>query len=218
MRLQNGAVNRPSELALRVLEQEPDAIVAVDCGWDRNLINLEVWASQIIGAVSGEQPETEIIVSGSSFPNSFVDNGARAEINVVERNLYDNLVRQHNAANLIYGDWASTRPPSDPVPMKNIPRIDLPTTSEWICFRRDKDYDPDESYEEIAQRTLSDAAWPNGLNIWATYTIINTANGLPGAIRSPATATAVRVNLHMHRQAHFGAAFEVSDGEEPFED
>lgn len=218
LRIKNGQVDQPAIIADQVLSQSADCIVAIDCGWSANLIAQEMWASDIVGAISRDRPETEIIVTGSSFPNSFVNNGPRASINLIERLLYDNLVRQHNAARLTYGDWGSTRPPSDPVPMRNIPRIDLPTTGSWICFRRDKNYDPNETYGEIAQRVVADQDWPHGLNIWGTYTISNTANGLLGAIRSPSAATAARVNMHIHRQAHFGSNVEISDVDEPFED
>ena len=135
-----------------------------------------------------------------------------------ERALYNNLVRRHNAATLIYGDWGSTRPPSDPVPMKNIPRIDLPTPRQWISFRRDSELDDDEDYSDIAKRVVADNEWPTDLNIWGTYTINWTAEGEPGAIRIPYTAAAARINIHLHRQAFFGVDGIHVDGDEPFTD
>lgn len=218
LRLVHGNVQLPTAIARSVLEANPDCVVDVDCGWSPDLISREVWASQIVEAIAREFSETEFVVTGSSFPDRFMNAGARGTADVVERTVFNNVVRLNNVAELTYGDWGSTRPPTPPVPMKIIPRIDLPTTSNWVLFRQDREYNPTETYEEIAQRTLADRSWPNGLNIWGTYTIDNTANGLPGAIRSPATATAARVNIHLHRQAYFGVNYEVSDGDEPFED
>lgn len=218
LRLSGGDVQSPIAIARDVLEANPDCVVDVDCGWSRDLISREAWASQIVANLARDFPETEFVVTGSSFPDSFVGAGARGTADIVERTVFNNVVRQNNVADLTYGDWGSTRPPAPPVPMKIVPRIDLPTIGNWVLFRQDKTYNSSETYEEIAQRTVSDRSWPNGLNIWGTYTIDNTANGLPGAIRSPATATAARVNIHLHRQAYFGLNYEVSDGDEPFED
>jgi hypothetical protein len=139
-------------------------------------------------------------------------------IRMNERFMYNSLVRQHNAAKLIYGDWGSTRAPSDPVQMRNVPRIDLPKPSEWISFRRDKDLDDDEDYQDIAERVIADTDWPKNLDIWGTKTIDWTAKGEPGGIRGRAAAAAARINIHLHRQAYFGANDIVTDGDEPFTD
>lgn len=215
LRLQYGCVTRPAELVRQVLDRVEDVAVVIDAGWSSDLLGREAWASTIIGAITEVQPEAEIILSGSSFPDSFTSVGHRGEVDVVERGLHARLTRRHNAARIVYGDWGSTRPPAtESVPMRNIPRIDLPTTREWICFRRDGE----EGYPEIADRLISDPEWPEQLQIWGTYTIQCTAEDLPGAIRSPGTAAAARINIHMHRQAHFDAGVVVNDGDEPFTD
>jgi hypothetical protein len=174
----------------------------------------QAWASKIVGQITDIAPDAEIVICGSSFPDSFTQIGRRGEVFVKERSLFANLARLHNAATLVYGDWGSTRPPTDPQPMKNVPRIDLPTRTEWIFFRSADD----EDYADIADRMIADKDWPEDLSIWGTYSISCTALGLPGAIRSPGTAAAVRINIHLHRQAHFGVSGEVVDGEEPYSD
>jgi hypothetical protein len=218
VRVEYGAVTNPIQLVEQVLGRFVDVSIFVDAGWSTDILSREAWASRIIETVSRDYPEIELVVSGSSFPDSFTGIGERGVLPVEERFLYNNLVRRHNAASLIYGDWGSTRPPSDPVPMRNIPRIDLPTASQWISFRRDKELDDTEDYSDIAQRVVADADWPADLNIWGTYTIDWTAKGEPGAIRSPATAAAARINIHLHRQAFYGANDIISDGDEPFTD
>lgn len=218
VRIEYDAVIDPIALVDQVIDRFEDVSFVVDAGWSRDILSREMWASDIVERIVRDRPETEVVISGSSFPNSFSDIDARGVIPVEERHLFNNLVRRHNSAVLIYGDWASTRPPSDPVPMRNVPRIDLPTTSEWISFRRDRGLGDDEDYTDIAERVVADPSWPANLNIWGTYTIEWTARGEPGAIRSPAMAAAARINIHLHRQAFFGADDIVVDGDEPFID
>jgi Beta protein len=201
-----------------VLARFEDISIFVDAGWSTDILSRTAWASAIIERVTQDDPGAELVVSGSSFPNAFSNNGDRRAIPISERFLYNNLVRQHNAAKLIYGDWGSTRPPSDPTPMRNVPRIDLPKSSEWISFRRDNDLDDDEDYEDIAKRVIADPDWPKDLSIWGTNSINWTATGEPGGITGPAAAAAARINIHLHRQAYFGSNDLVADGDEPFTD
>lgn len=213
-RCRNAPYDR-DRLVRQVTELVEDVAIFVDLGWTRDLLGRQAWASEIIGSITDMRPEAEMVVAGSSFPSSFADIGAKGNVSVLERSLHANLVRQHNAARIVYGDWGSTRlPSSESIPMRNVPRIDLPTNSDWICFRKDGE----EGYADIANRLMSDLDWPAGLNIWGTYTIECTADGVPGAIRSPGTAAAARINIHMHRQVHFEAPGEVNDGDEPFTD
>jgi len=201
-----------------ILATFPDLAIFVDSGWTRDLLARELWASQIIQRITDREPETEIVVTGSSFPDSFADVTARAVCDLRERTMFSNLVRRHNAAALVYGDWGSTRPTPDPAPMKIIPRIDLPTRDNWIFFRQDKAQSVKETYSDIAARMISDPSWPDDLNIWGKYVIECTAEDVPGGIRSPATAAAARINIHMHEQAYFGSNEIINDGGEPYTD
>lgn len=215
LRLHVGRVPQPITIAEQVLGSLEDVAIIIDAGWSRDVLLQEAWASAIIAKITELRPEVEIVVAGSSFPDSFTNVGPRGTLAVHERSLHANLVRQHNAAQIVYGDWGSTRPPvSESVPMRNTPRIDLPTARTWICFRKDGA----ETYPDIARRLMLDPEWPSQMNIWGTYTIECTASEVPGAIRSPGTAAAARINLHMHRQANFEVADEISDGDEPFTD
>lgn len=192
-------------------------LIVLDAGWSNDLLSREAWLSPIVRHITDLRPETEIVMAGSSFPDSFARIGTRGVAPVEERYLYDALVRRHNAANLTYGDWGSTRPPGDPVPMINVPRIDLPLDREWTFLRADRD--EDETYADVAERALRDPNWPADLDIWGTYMIECTAEDLPVAIRSPGTAAAARINIHLYRQAYF-AEPEVPSGDEdePYED
>ncbi|GAA4745701.1 hypothetical protein GCM10023264_08970 [Sphingomonas daechungensis] len=216
--LEHGAIINPLTAVDEVLQRFEDVTFFVDAGWSNDLLGRELWASQIIERITDGKPEAELVVGGSSFPDSFRNIGARGVIPMKERSLYSNLVRRHNAAHLTYGDWGSTRPRSGPAPMKNIPRLDVPTTTEWVSFRQDGGSATPETYAAIARRVIADAVWPGDLGIWGTYVIETTANELPGAIGSPAVAAAARINIHMHRQAFFGEPDAIGDTEEPFVD
>jgi hypothetical protein len=215
LRLKYNEVTRPIDLASQVMQATDDLAVVIDAGWSPDLLGREAWATGIIQALTDLQPEVELVVCGSSFPDSFTSVGDRGTISVHERSLFDGLVRRHNAAALTYGDWGSTRPPSvDSVPMRNVPRIDLPDRRRWICFRREAA----EGYPEVAARVVDDEDWPDELEIWGTYMIRSTAEALPGSIRSAGTAAAARINIHLHRQVHFDAAQLIGEGDEPFVD
>lgn len=180
--------------------QVDNAVFVIDCGWGRDILAsaaLAVSHSQNLIEIS---TEFEIVVAGSSFPNTFVGLGDRFEIEAIERQLFSEVRRQVNYPSLYYGDWGSTRPPTDPVPMKNVPRIDVARPSNWISWRSDDE----ETYVEVAERTIRDPAWDGELGIWGEYMIVATSEDEEVRIKSPAMAAAVRVNLHLHQQANFG--------------
>ncbi|WP_336969239.1 beta family protein [Brevundimonas aurantiaca] len=213
LRIQRGRVADPIRSLDSMAAYVDDIVVWVDLGWTRDLLQLQVWASQIVEHVGRIRPETEVVFSGSSFPASF-DQTERASIKAYERDIYDALVRANNAVNIRYGDWGSTRAPQHPKPMKIVKRIDLPVTRDWIYF---KDGGA-ESYQDIAERVIADPSWPSNLHIWGTYVIEGTAEDVPGSIRGQAAAAAARVNIHLHQQAHYGGALDATVADEPFTD
>ena len=220
VRLEHGLVQDALavvDATYQVLQVGNDVNFVIDAGWaPRDLLSHEVWAASIVGRIIQHQPEAEIVIAGSSFPDQFDRLGKRGVINVAERRLYAAVKRRFNAANLVYGDWGSTRPSRESTPMINVPRIDLPNRNDWVAFRRDND--ADEDYMSIARRVMQDSVWPRDLNIWGTYMITSTAQSLPEGIRSAGTAAAVRVNIHLHQQRFFDTPGIVSDGDEPYTD
>ena len=215
VRLEYGSAANNIEAARTLIRETPDVVILVDAGWSSDLLGRELWASEVVQSMTDVRPEIELIVSGSSFPNTFANIKGRGRIPVKERRLHTQLTRRHNAANLLYGDWGSTRPPAvDAAPMRNVPRIDLPFQAEWLCYRQSNE----EGYPELARQMMDDPSWPAELAIWGTYMITCTADGLPGSIRSPGTAAAARINIHLHRQAFVGAEAVPGDPEEPYVD
>ena len=217
LRIRHGSLINPANAIDLIIDILPDLAVFIDVGWSNHILERELWASSLIKRLTDARSDVELVVSGSSFPASFSEIASRGEIEVQERYLYSSLTRAHNQANIIYGDWGSTRPPTiDSTPMRNIPRIDLPLVSEWVSFRQIKD--KDENYEQIASRVINDPMWNDQIKIWGTYLINATAGGLPGSINSPASAAAARINIHLYKQANFGLVELLPDGEEPFTD
>lgn len=214
IRLPYGAAAPAIRAAELVCSELEDVIVFVDAGWSRDLLGREAWATGIVQALTALPNLPEIVISGSSFPDNFSGISGRGAVNVEERTFFANLSRRYNQIQLTYGDWGSTRPPYDPTPMKNIPRLDIPLLREWVFFRQVED----ETYQNLAERAIRDRTWPRDLQIWGTYMIRTTAEALPGGIRSPASAAAVRINIHLHRQAQYDVPGNPSDSDEPYTD
>lgn len=197
--------------------------VVVDVGWGRDILQAQDWALQIATAVFEAHPEREIVICGGSFPSTFQEVQDVHDFQIFERTLFTEI-RQRLNANLFYGDWGSTRPPSlDNTIMKSVPRIDLPQTGNWRVFRSEK-YDPDdanserETYPQVAVRTIEDLDWENVPQLWGSYIVECTAHGLSNSIRNAAVAAAARVNIHLHVQAHFDRPELMGVTDEPYED
>lgn len=174
-------------------------VFILDCGWGRDILALAALASQFAQNLIEISENFEIVIAGSSFPDAFGGLGDRFEISAVERQLYAEVRRQVNFPALYYGDWGSTRPPTDPVPMRNVPRIDIARPNNWVSWRSEDE----ETYVEVARRVVTDSAWDGELGIWGEYMISATAEDADVRIKAPAMAAAVRVNLHLHQQANF---------------
>lgn len=199
--------------AIKVREIE-NAVFVFDCGWGPDILLSAASCVSLIDRIMDVDEDFELVVAGSSFPDSFAKQGARIPIPIRERQLFDEVRRGTNRGVIVYGDWGSTRPPVDPVPMKNVPRIDFALPGQWVAFRSDGEDD----YERLAERVLEDSDWQPGSGTWAEYMITSTAAGLDPAIKSPAMAAAVRVNLHMHIQANLDDPAALIVADEPFED
>lgn len=188
-------------------------VFVINCGWSPDLLGRAAWAISLVREIANRNDDHEIVIIGSSFPNSFTDVGARKFLPIRERVVFDEVKRNQNRAHLCYGDWASTRPPSDPAPMRNTERIDLPLSDRWLSFRK---VGEESSYGDVARRAVKDPEWPSDLALWGTYMIESTANGLPGSINTAAAAAAARINVHMHRQTFYDDPAALGDRDEPY--
>ena len=91
--------------------------------------------------------------------------------------------------------------------------------------RRDHEEDEEEGktkeelYEDAANALIVSDEWDENLWIWGTQMIGRTALGDQHAIISPARSTAVRINIHLHRQTFYDAPpDELYDTEDDWED
>ena len=123
------------------------------------------------------------------------------------------LTTQINEAEIVFGDWASARPPRvDSEIRRNRPRVDMPTRTGWECWRRAT---PRKSYEDICSRAAASRGLSGSSDYWGNQMIIGTATAEGAAqIRSPNVAAAVRINLHMIMQAHFDTGTGPTMGDE----
>lgn len=188
-----------------------NVVFAIDCGWRIDILSQAANCTAIVNNILDISEQFEIVVAGSSFPNSFAGMGGRANFPIGERILFQNVRQNINRGELYYGDWGSTRPPTDPVPMTNVPRIDMAGREVWTAWRSEDG----ETYEEVADRVVSDPLWQGDLDLWGDYMIASTAAGLDPAIRAPTMAAAVRVNLHMNTQARYDQPDGVVVEDEP---
>lgn len=199
--------------------------VFIDAGWRTDILSQSAWALGIAQKFFEQTPERAIVICGSSFPMDFSKVGASSSFDINERGLFQH-VRSNLNANLIYGDWASTRPPSyDQGVKRTVSRLDVPLPATWNIFRAQKYEDPTdedqwlrETYQELADRVVEDDCWGDIPTVWGRYAVECTAAELPNSIKSPIIAAAARVNLHLHIQAHYNTPELIGNTDDPYTD
>lgn len=190
-----------------------DVLFVVDVGWDLDVIAQEMWASHLISRITRWNETAEIACLSSCFPNSFTHINYKGAFSIDDRDLFDRLVRRHNSARLIYGDWGSTRRSEEQGGGTHYDRIDTALSGEWVSFRQT---DSEVGYQTIALRTTSDDLWNSFPTCWGKHSIECTALDIPGKIRGTEAAISSRVNMHITAQANLGTA--VSPPDEPYVD
>lgn len=190
-----------------------DTLFAVDVGWSLDVIAQEMWASRLISQISDWDATAEIACLSSSFPNSFTHIEYRGTFSIDDRDLFDRLVRRHNSARLVYGDWGSTRKSEEQGGGTHYDRIDTAKQGEWVSFRQTDD---EIGYQIVAGRTVSDNQWNTLPTCWGKHSIECTALDIPGKIRGTEGAISSRINMHLTAQANAGAT--VPPADEPYED
>jgi hypothetical protein len=165
----------------------------------RDLLTRAAGAIGILQGIRAVLPDCYVSVSASTFPETFVDL-ERQEI--FERQFHNEVFRHVGDRNVIYSDRASVRAESltggSGAPA---PRIDNALRTNWQFFRVADNLDRDAGYREAAENAVDSEDWTD-LGIWGTDEIIRTAEG-EATIASPARSTAVRINIHLHRQTYF---------------
>ncbi|WP_454597090.1 beta family protein [Qipengyuania sp. SM2507] len=169
-----------------------------DCGWRQDALQLAGVAVGLINSLLDITEEFEVSVAASTFPDSFANQGARFSRQISEIQLFDEVRGQLNRGNLTYGDWGSTRAPSEGGFARTRPRIDMADDHNWMFWRSDGE----ETYADVCTRVVNDPLWDGNLDAWGKFLIQSTADQEGTLIRSPVMAAAARVNLHLIAQAH----------------
>lgn len=189
----------------------------LDAGWSRDLLSRSNWVDGLIKQIVDLRgDDVPIVITGSSFPDSFSRYSLGEAVDVAERRLFLQLQSANNRARLIYGDWASSRSPSESGGGGVIPpRIDLATEETWEIFRSGENAP---KFSDLAQKVMDSSSYPSGLAIWATYMIESTALDDPNGITSLRKATAVRINMHLYRQLNFGRFDRAPDTDDDYQE
>jgi len=211
VQVQNPILVQP--VATRCLELGIENVVFVfDCGWQDHLLPFEAACVGLIRTVLAVSDDFEFVVAGGDFPASgFDQHGDHFELFGEERSLFEAVRRQINEAEIVFGDWASTREPTtDNEIRRSRPRLDMATRRGWECWRSATG---DETFADLAYEAASDRGLGNMSDYWGEQMIIATRDGAEPSIKTQTAAASVRVNLHMITQAHFdeGGGPNVSD-------
>jgi hypothetical protein len=118
------------------------------------------------------------------------------------RQLVNQIARRSNRARILYGDWGSTRPRElGGFANRPLDRVDYPSDEAWYISRNREDkWD----FRDAALAVVNSSAWDGGLFIWGEEMIENTTINPELGIDTPQKNIAVRVNIHLHRQAFYG--------------
>jgi hypothetical protein len=184
-----------------------DFAIILEGGWVSDPLQLSAWFDGLMqNALAQIDPVVPVVCSCTSMPKLFTgfSSDEPSVVQFSNRALVDQIARRSNRARVLYGDWGSTRP-REPGGFANRPldRVDYPSDTAWYIARnREDEWD----FRDAALAVVNSDAWDGGLNIWGEEMIQNTTINPELGIDTPQKNVAVRVNIHLHRQAFFGQA------------
>jgi hypothetical protein len=190
-----------NELAV---EGAVDYAVVFDFGLVESAVEVAPLATGYIRSFfSDTPPEIPIAICCTTFPSDFtVFNGVKEE-QFSNRDLLAQVKLATNRTKLVYADWGSTKPRSYGHSSRPKNRIDYPTDSGWLIAR---DNNEELSFQTAAKQIIAaKGKWTGGLGVWGEQLIEGAAAGQPFAIDSMPKMYSARINIHLHRQAFYGA-------------
>lgn len=196
-------------MSLVSMDSPENAIVFIDLGYIRgNISAITAAAINSINQIRTEIPEAIISVLATSFPSSVTnfcrENGQSGYIDVIERELHQNIGGSDVA---IYGDHGSIHSVVyDNVIGRYVPRIDIALDDSWYFERRPGMNK--EGFIEAAQSILAEYPHYQREDSWGAAMIRNAAIGDIAGMGSPAKWIAVRVNLHLNKQIELSEALQ----------
>lgn len=182
----------------------------------RTLLLQEAELTTVIDNILAICPKAKISITASSFPDSFA---ACSSQEIYERSLFQSL-RYRFPKVLIFSDRGSARAEKPGggggVPY---PRVDYPEFRTWLFFRTEESRPYKGGYTELARQLVDEcSAWDPAVRVWGTQMIEKTKLGDPDGISSPARSTAVRINLHLHRQLWFDEPSQIYETDDDWHD
>lgn len=177
--------------------------ILIDGGWNPDGIFSATKMSTLASLANSKIPDVKIILSASSFPDSFGVYGKFGTCSLGERSLFSSVRASNNQIRLYYSDWASSRKPRDEsVPMKTVPRVDLAFRDKWLMFRS---VTSTPSYKAAAVDAMAHADWKNVPPSYGKYLIETAALGSMGqaGVTNPRLSTTARINLHLTSQINY---------------
>jgi len=193
------------QAAVSAVEDVNNVLVILDLGYIRASLDAkELEASRIINALRNVDPTIRIVTMSSSFPRALSAYGETAgRLEILERDLHARLGGSEVS---IYGDHAAIYPePFEASPSRWVPRIDCATPEAWIFRRHRAD---DGGYPRCASELVATPDWEVDFAQanWGAGTILqqSAAQEPLAGFGSPAPWIAVRVNIHLERQALLG--------------
>lgn len=170
-----------------------DTVFVIDAGWSRNYETLELWATTALNRVLSAVPDAEIIISSSSFPDSFQGIIGNEAVISHELRLYRAMRQRFNRANLTFGDWGSTRKSQEGGGGVIPARIDVPQATGWQVFRADTDLG--EGYTDVASDVQAHSCFSEIPDCYGKQMILSTPG--PAGITGTTRATESRINIHI---------------------
>ena len=166
-----------------------------------------------------DQASLSFVVIGSSFPAEFASiHPEYAEMPIRERQLHAMLNPSppllQAGIDLRYGDYAGVFADEKPTAFKGRPRVDLACPTQWIYHRRPET----EGYGSAAQLVVGSSHWDEALMCWGAQEIRRAAAGNLQGLGSGTPWTAIRINMHLHQQAHFESGAAGGPQEEEWQD
>lgn len=192
--------------ALTAMDAPERSLVIIDAGYLRELSTLRIKpgvVQSVLNSISriNEEVETQIVVAGTSYPRAVTDFLGRGDnscgrIDMIEWDLFGEI-----SDYVLYGDHAGIHSVVyDDAGGTFLPKLDYPKDAFWY-FERRPDIRNAEGFADAARRLLERFPEIATDSCWGAQMIYQTATSTgETTINAPATALAVRVNLHISHQ------------------
>ncbi len=177
-----------------------DYVIILEGGWIKNPLLLAVsFTNTIKQYLIKIESKIPIAISCTSMPKNYGGYEGIEKIPFTNRDLIDRVANQSNLSDVLYADWASTRPREIRMGgSQPINRIDYPTDNAWYVARNKK---KNWNFEEAATELIENDIWSGELGIWGEEMIIDTALGLESGINTYQKNSASRINIHLYLQS-----------------